>query len=134
MSIQQPAQESPARPRTGENAERLAGAARQYIEAHSAEKFSLEKVAGALYVNGSYLLRVFKRSTGMTPLSYHHRIRCQKAKDLLAQTDRTISEIGEAVGFVSSSHFSHIFRKTVGCSPSEYRIRNKTAGQEGTIR
>ena len=112
----------------------LSRAAQDYIEAHSAERFSLQEMAGTLFVNGSYLLRVFKRSTGMTPLSYHHRIRCQKAKDLLAQTDRTISEIGEAVGFVSSSHFSHIFRKTVGCSPSEYRIRNKTAGQEGTIR
>lgn len=112
----------------------LSRAAQDYIESHSAERFSLQEMAGALFVNGSYLLRVFKRSTGMTPLSYHHRIRCQRAKDLLAQTDRTISEIGEAVGFVSSSHFSHIFRKTVGCSPSEYRSRNKSAGQEGTSR
>ena len=110
----------------------LSRAAQDYIEAHSAERFSLQEMAGALFVNGSYLLRVFKRSTGMTPLSYHHRIRCQKAKELLAQTNQTISEIGEAVGFVSSSHFSHIFRKTVGCSPSEYRIRNKPANQEGT--
>lgn len=112
----------------------LSRAVQDYIEAHSAERFSLQEMAGALFVNGSYLLRVFKRSMGITPLSYHHRIRCQKAKDLLVQTDRTISEIGEAVGFVSPSHFSHIFRKTVGCSPSEYRIRNKSAGQEGTTR
>ncbi len=110
----------------------LSRAAQDYIEAHSAERFSLQEMAGALFVNGSYLLRVFKRSMGMTPLSYHHRIRCQKAKDLLAQTDRTISEIGEAVGFVSSSHFSHIFRKTEGCTPSEYRAQNKPAGQEKT--
>ena len=112
----------------------LSRAAQDYIEAHSAERFSLQEMAGALCVNGSYLVRVFKRSTGMTPLSYHHQVRCQKAKELLAQTEQTISEIGEAVGFVSSSHFSHIFRKTVGCSPSEYRIRNKSAGQEETTR
>lgn len=112
----------------------LAKAAQDYIDAHSAERFSLREMAGALFVNGSYLLRVFKRCTGMTPLSYHHRIRCQKAKELLVETDQTISEIGEAAGFVSSSHFSHIFRKTEGCSPSEYRIRNKPAGQEGTPR
>ncbi len=112
----------------------LSIAAQRYIEAHSAEKFSLQEMAGALFVNGSYLLRVYKQNTGMTPLCYHHQVRCEKAKELLAQTDQTISEIGEAVGFVSSSHFSHIFRKTVGCSPSEYRVRIKSAGQEGTTR
>ena len=109
----------------------LARAAQDYIEAHSTERFSLREMAGALYVNGSYLLRTFKRRTGMTPLAYHHQIRCQKAEELLVQTDQTISEIGEAVGFVSSSHFSHVFRKTAGCSPSEYRIRNKPVRQEG---
>ena len=91
------------------------------MEAHSEEKFSLEKMAKALYVNGSYLLRTFKRYTGMTPLNYHHRLRCAKAKALLAQTDLSVSQVGEAAGFVSSSHFSHIFRKTEGCTPSEYR-------------
>ncbi len=108
----------------------LSQAARAYIEAHSAEKFSLKEMAGALFVNGSYLLRTFKRRTGMTPLSYHHRVRCQKAKELLVRTDQTISQIGEAVGFVSSSHFTHIFRRTEGCTPSEYRVRNKPADQE----
>ena len=108
----------------------LSSAARDYLEAHSAEKFSLQEMAGALFVNGSYLLRTFKRRTGMTPLAYHHRIRCERAKELLARTDRSISEVGEAVGFVSSSHFSHIFRKTEGCTPGEYRARNRSAARE----
>lgn len=99
----------------------LSEAAQAYMEAHSEERFSLERMAKALYVNGNYLLRTFKRYTGMTPLSYHHQLRCAKAKALLARTDLSISEVGEAAGFVSSSHFSHIFRKTVGCPPSEYR-------------
>ena len=99
----------------------LSEAAQAYMEAHSADKFSLEEMAKALYVNGSYLLRTFRRHTGMTPLYFHHKLRCGKAKELLAQTNRSISEIGEAVGFVSSSHFSHIFRKMESCTPSEYR-------------
>ena len=99
----------------------LSEAAKAYMEAHSEEKFSLEEMAKALYVNGSYLLRTFKRHTGMTPLSFHHQLRCAKAKVLLAQTDLSVSQVGEAAGFVSSSHFSHIFRKTEGCTPSEYR-------------
>ena len=110
----------------------LAEAARAYMEAHSAEKFSLEEIAKALYVNGSYLLRTFRRYTGMTPLSYHHQLRCEKAKALLALSDLTVSQVGEAAGFVSSSHFSHIFRKTEGCTPSEYRRRRQTDGNERT--
>lgn len=95
--------------------------AQAYMEAHSAEKFSLRKMAGALYVNGSYLLRTFRDHTGMTPLHYHHLIRCEKAKELLSQSGPSVSEIGETVGFVSSSHFSHVFKSVTGCTPSEYR-------------
>ena len=99
----------------------LADAATAYMEAHSSEKFSLDEMAKALFVNGSYLLRTFKRHTGMTPLSYHHQVRCRKAKELLAGTNLSISQVGETVGFVSSSHFTHIFRQTEGCTPTEYR-------------
>ncbi len=105
--------------------ETLTQAASDYIEAHSREKFSLQKMADTLFVNGSYLLRVFKRNTGFTPLAYHNHVRCEQAKELLAHTGEEISEIGEMVGFVSSAHFSHVFRKTEGCTPSEYRIRHR---------
>ena len=106
--------------------EALAKAAQNYIETHSKEKFSLDEMAAALYVNGSYLLRTFKSYMHMTPLYYHHSVRCTKAKELLLQTNRSISEIGEMVGFVSSSHFSHIFRKTEGCTPREYRMMHQS--------
>ncbi|MBO5536083.1 MAG: helix-turn-helix transcriptional regulator [Clostridia bacterium] len=92
-----------------------------YIEAHCTEHFSLQEMAGALYMNGSYLLRTFRQQTGMTPLTYHHLMRCEKAKELLCDPRLSISQAGESAGFVSSSHFSHIFRKIVGCTPSEYR-------------
>ncbi len=110
--------------------ESLAKAAQCYIETHSKDKFSLSEMAGALFVNGSYLLRIFRRYTGTTPLAYHHRVRCGKAKELLLRTDTSISEIGEAVGFTTPSHFSHIFRETEGCTPSEYRARHKRDPQE----
>ena len=102
------------------------------MEAHSEEKFSLEQMAKALFVNGSYLLRTFKRTTGMTPLVYHHMIHIRKAKELLSGTDQTISEIGKAVGYVSPSHFAHIFQKTTGCSPTEYRHLHQECDEERT--
>ena len=89
-------------------------------------------MAKALFVNGSYLTRAFKHHTGMTPLVYHHRLRCAKAKELLTHSGLTISQVGEAVGYVSSSHFAHIFRKLEGCTPGEFRKNHKSAADERT--
>ena len=102
----------------------LSAAAQAYMEAHSAEKFSLEKMAKALFVNGSYLLRVFKANTGHTLLWYHNHIRCERAKALLRSGSISISQVGEQVGFVSSAHFSHVFKKMTGMTPSDYRLAN----------
>lgn len=99
----------------------LADAAKSYIEAHSTEKFSLRAISEALFVNGSYLLRVFKACTGHTLLAYHNSVRCERAKCLLMNDTMPISQIGDEVGFVSSAHFSHVFKKIVGVTPSEYR-------------
>ena len=112
----------------------LSEKARAYLEAHSTEKFSLNEIAGALYVNGSYLLRTFRRRTGMTLLHCHHMIRCRKAMELLSRTGLSISEVGEAVGYVSSSHFSHIFRSIAGCTPREYRKAHSEGIPEKEIR
>ncbi len=103
--------------------EKLVQAAISYLEEHYMEKFSLQALSQALFVDGSYLLRVFKARTGKTLLWYHHYIRCEKAKALLADKDMSISRAGEAAGFVSSSHFSHIFKKMTGLTPSEYQKR-----------
>ena len=109
----------------------LAQAASDYIEAHYKEKFSLQKMAGALFVNGSYLLRAFRKNTGFTPLAYHNHVRCRRARELLADPEKSVSEIGEEVGFVSSAHFSHVFRKTEGCTPTEYRSRIHSVSSAG---
>lgn len=99
----------------------LVKAAKAYIEAHSLEKFSLKKISETLYINGSYLLRQFKAHTGQTLLEYHNAVRCEKARELLRNTEMSVSEIGAAVGFVSSAHFSHVFRKITHCTPTAYR-------------
>ena len=111
-----------AAPARGDSGRALTQAASAYIEAHSADKFSLQALSDALFVNGSYLLRVFKANTGHTLLWYHNHIRCERAKDLLCLGDRSISQVGEQVGFVSSAHFSHVFRKMTGMTPTEYRL------------
>ena len=54
------------------------------------------------------------------------------AKELLAGSGEEISEIGETVGFVSSAHFSHVFKKLEGCTPTEYRINSRMSRKTET--
>ena len=105
----------------GDSGDALVLAAKAYIEAHSLEKFSLKRMSETMYINGSYLLRQFKAHTGQTLLGYHNLVRCERAKELLQNTEMSVSEIGTAVGFVSSAHFSHVFRKMTGRTPTAYR-------------
>ncbi len=109
---------------------RLARQAGYFIREHSEQKFSLGEIAGALYVNGNYLSRVFKRETGRTLLWYHNAVRCEKAKRLLSESDLSVSEIGAAVGFVSSAHFTHLFKKMTGSAPSAWRAHPEGIVQE----
>lgn len=123
---------SRARSGPGYSGNRLVSAVEDYLYSHSGDKFSLAETADVLHVNGSYLLRVYKACTGHTLLWYHSRVRCEKAKAMLAGNDLNISEIGEAVGFVSSAHFSHVFKKMTGMTPSAYRLKQRTeAGNAG---
>lgn len=92
-----------------------------YLESHYTDKFSLDEIAGALFVNKNYLARVFKETTGSTLLQYHNRLRCQRAQELLMDPGYSMSVIAFKSGFASASHFSRIFRNVTGLTPSEYR-------------
>ena len=108
---------------------RLALQAAYYIREHSEQKFSLSEIAGALFVNSNYLARVFKHETGHTLLWYHNAVRCENAKKMLLETKLSVAEIGSAVGYISPAHFSHLFRKITGISPSEWRTKAEESSQ-----
>lgn len=108
----------------------LAEQAAEYIRANSEKKFSLSEIAGELYINGNYLARLFKKETGHTLLWYHNAVRCEKGAQLLRETEESVSGIGERLGYVSTAHFSHVFKKMKGCSPSRYREKARQE-QEG---
>lgn len=68
-----------------------------------------------------HLHRVFKKQMGITPLSYLHQIRIEKAQELLVHHQLDIQKIGEAVGIPNSAQFSTLFKKITKMTPSEYR-------------
>lgn len=99
----------------------LADSAEKLVREHYKEKFSLDAVANALHVDKSYLLRTFKLVKGTTLLAFHNQVRCEAAKKLLQDPELSVSSVSSSVGFVSSAHFSQVFRKYYHMTPSEYR-------------
>ena len=99
----------------------LAKSVETYIRDHHADKFSLCTLAEAMHVDRAYLARSFKSVKGVTLLEYCNQVRCECAKEMLTHPELSISYISAAVGYVSASHFTQVFRKILGCTPSEYR-------------
>ena len=92
-----------------------------YIETHYSEPLTLAAIAAWLYVNPYHLHRTFKRKVGVTPTQYLLHKRMTEAKRLLSRSTLSITTIAAAVGFTNVGHFSTVFHKQVGLSPSAYR-------------
>ncbi|MCQ2540516.1 MAG: AraC family transcriptional regulator [Acetatifactor sp.] len=95
--------------------------AKEFIDSHYAETVSLETVAEKLYINKSYLAKIFKDKYGTTVNHYIQQVRINKAKEYLRFSDKTMEEIGIVCGMPDSNYFSRVFKKVEGCTPSEYR-------------
>lgn len=86
---------------------------------------SLEDIAKRVYISPFYLQRIFKEEMKMSPAQFLTKKRIEAAKELILHTSLSITVIAYEVGFKSSSHFSTLFRKSVGLSPSDYRPEQK---------
>lgn len=69
----------------------------------------------------SRFIRKFKSTMNISPLKYVEKIRMDKSKELLTDTDLTIYEISEVVGYNDPFYFSKVFKRNTGLSPSAYR-------------
>jgi AraC-like DNA-binding protein/mannose-6-phosphate isomerase-like protein (cupin superfamily) len=94
---------------------------RQYIDNHFKENLSLDQLAELAHVNKYYLAHSFRREYNTSPISYLISRRIRESRFLLAETDHTLSQIAQILGFSSLSYFSQSFRRIEGMSPMEYR-------------
>lgn len=95
-----------------------------YIEEHYTEDLYLDDVAKAVYLSPGYLCRIFKSETGTSFKDYVHKLRIEKAQQLIRESDYKYYEIAEKVGYKNYKYFSSYFSKISGCSAKEYRIAN----------
>ncbi|MGO4694245.1 helix-turn-helix domain-containing protein [Paenibacillus sp. 2TAB26] len=94
-----------------------------WIEDHYGEPFQLELLADELHMSKSYLSRLFRQETGSSITGYLTARRMQQACSLLQTTNKSIEVIGEQVGFTSTSYFISLFKRIMGVSPHQYRLR-----------
>ena len=100
---------------------RQCAAIRRYIDLHFKEPLTLEQLAEEGHMNKFYLSHAFKREYGVSPINYMISKRLEESKYLLAETDLSLSQIAQLLGFSSPSYFSQVFRRTQNITPMEYR-------------
>ena len=92
-----------------------------YLHQHYDCDVQIKDIAAAAGVHPGYLHRIFNRHCGETVMAYLNKLRMDKARMLLAQTDIPIIEISGYVGMNSSQYFSTAFKKATGRTPAQYR-------------
>ena len=100
---------------------RQCAAVRRYIDLHFKEALTLEQLAEEGHMNKFYLSHAFKREFGVSPINYMISKRIEESKYLLAETDLSMTQIAQLLGFSSLSYFSQVFRRTQSVTPMEYR-------------
>jgi AraC family carnitine catabolism transcriptional activator len=97
--------------------------AMEMIEQNLAEPLSTDDLAADVGICPRQLQRLFKRQFDMPPGQFAMQRRMLKARQLLHQTEMSITEVGVALGFISLSHFSRCYAKAFGRQPRHDRLR-----------
>jgi AraC family transcriptional regulator len=94
----------------------------ELLETHQTKTPSLAEIAGPLRLHPTFFCRAFKQSTGLSPHRYLLEHRVNRAKEMMKDRKRTLTEIALDCGFSSSSQFSIVFKRITGVSPRNYRL------------
>jgi transcriptional regulator GlxA family with amidase domain len=93
----------------------------EFLNDRLGEKISLEELANAAGLSQYHLIRVFKKSCGLTPHAYLTQQRINRASSLLKNGETPLSEIALATGFTDQCHFTKTFRSLTGATPGRFR-------------
>lgn len=88
-----------------------------------AEPITVEQLARLCSMSVSSFTRQFRRTFGVPPLTFVHRMRLTVAAHLLTTTEQSVLDIAQEVGFATLSSFNRLFSRTYGCPPRAFRQR-----------
>ena len=95
--------------------------ATQYIKKHYNENLSINGLAELYNMSPNYFSSVFKKELDQSAVNYITEVRMEKAREYLKDTDLSVIEIAENVGYEDSQYFFRVFKKTTGVTPLQYR-------------
>lgn len=93
----------------------------EYMNSHLSSKVTVAELAGLLHLHPNYFIRLFKAHMGVPPLNYWGKLRIERAKSLLENTNLPVSDIMRQVGFDDISAFSRFFKHYTGYNPRQFR-------------
>lgn len=108
--------------------ERRLARARQLMDQCETLQFDLGTLARAVRLSPFHFSREFKRTYGRTPHAYLSDLRVARARELLLETDKSVTEVAHEVGFFTNAAFTRFFAQRVGYPPSHYRKRWVVSG------
>lgn len=115
--------------RLSESQARLVAA---HMEAHLGLHMPLGQLAAVVHLSVGHFCRAFKGSFGERPRAYLMRRRVAYAKLLMLSTEMPLSQIALACGMADQPHFSNVFRRLTGDTPSRWRLDNRRSDVEVT--
>lgn len=101
-----------------------------YMEANLGLSIPLRQLASVAHLSVGHFCRAFRGSFGERPRTYLMRRRVAYAKKLMLSTDLPLSQIALACGMADQPHFSNVFRRMTGETPSRWRLENRHAEVE----
>ena len=94
-----------------------------FMRMHFDEPVSLPQLASLCGLSTPHFTRAFREAVGQPPHTFLINLRLEKARELLEHTPRSITDIAFTCGFEQSQYFATLFRRKLGCTPSEWRRR-----------
>ena len=103
------------------DAQQLVRTAMVYLHDHYREPITRADIAAQVGITEDYLTYCFRQELGTTPIQYLRRLRVNRARALLKNSDKSVMEIAQDLGFSDSGYFSRVFRRETGLSPEAFR-------------
>ncbi len=97
-----------------------------YLNEFYMNNITVTDIANSLNISYRHLARIYKAARGMTFIEKLTAIRIDNAKKALVETQKPIKQVALEFGFSNEYYFATLFKKTTGCTPTEYRQRYKT--------
>ena len=93
----------------------------EYISQHYNENLTNDLLARVTGMSTVYFRKLFTKMMGVSPIAYAHRLRVEKAKEILRSDYGTLSDVAQSLGYSSLYDFSRAFKRHTGVSPSRYQ-------------